>query len=572
MFWPSSKEGQGVNVLKPNQRATVYTLLERNTPRREIARITGIDRKTVRSYRTRWLAEISNSPGVAAGSDPDPNTDAGLVATQTPPPWPPAPASISTSLCEVHREFIEAQLRLRRNATAIYQDLVDSHGFTAAYNSVKRFAAKLRHKEPEQFDRLSFVPGEEMQVDYGEGAPTLVPGTERYKKPRLFVATLRHSRRSFRRVVWKSGQHVWAQLHEQAFRYFGGCTQYVVLDNLKEGMLKPDLYEPELNPVYAATLAHYGVLADPARVRDPNRKGTVEHAIGHTQATALKGKRFETIEAQNEFLEHWETNWASKRIHGTERQQVQAMFEAERAHLLPLPLLGMQYFSQQARTVCDDSCVRVDHSSYAARPAAIGSKVLVRIFERRIEIRDLQGALLRTHAKAERPGSVVLPVDERVFNPSRETRQILRQAGQIGEHASRLCELMFTAEGRVGQRKLWGIVGLTKRYPAVCVDSACAQALEQGVYSYKHVKALAERLFADAMAAMHEASTNNHAGGGGGGGGGGVTCGLVHEDSLAQQHELIRQAEEYADLFTHAALVASAVVAKAMDDTAGGQA
>jgi hypothetical protein len=361
-------------------------------------------------------------------------------------------------------------------------------------------------------------------------------------------------------------------LHEQAFRYFGGCTQYVVLDNLKEGMLKPDLYEPELNPVYAATLAHYGVLADPARVRDPNRKGTVEHAIGHTQATALKGKRFETIEAQNEFLEHWETNWASKRIHGTERQQVQAMFEAERAHLLPLPLLGMQYFSQQARTVCDDSCVRVDHSSYAARPAAIGSKVLVRIFERRIEIRDLQGALLRTHAKAERPGSVVLPVDERVFNPSRETRQILRQAGQIGEHASRLCELMFTAEGRVGQRKLWGIVGLTKRYPAVCVDSACAQALEQGVYSYKHVKALAERLFADAMAAMHEASTNNHAGGGGGGGGGGVTCGLVHEDSLAQQHELIRQAEEYADLFTHAALVASAVVAKAMDDTAGGQA
>jgi hypothetical protein len=122
----------------------------------------------------------------------------------------------------------------------------------------------------------------------------------------------------------------------------------------------------------------------------------VEHAIGHTQATALKGKRFESIEAQNEFLEHWETNWASKRIHGTERQQVQTMYEAERAHLKPLPLLGMQYFTQGV----DDSCVRVDHSSYAARPAAIGSVVLVRIFERRIEIRDLQGALLRTHAKA----------------------------------------------------------------------------------------------------------------------------------------------------------------------------
>ncbi|PUE45348.1 transposase [Limnohabitans sp. 2KL-51] len=543
-----------MNVLKPNQRATVITLLERNTPQREIARITGIDRKTIRSYHARWLLDPSNSPGVATGSE--------AVATQIPPPWPPALVSTSSSLCEVHRVFIEAQLRLRRNATAIFQDLVDAHGYSGAYNSVKRFVRALRHKEPEQFDRLSFLPGEEMQVDYGEGAPTLVPGTDRYKKPRLFVATLRHSRRSFRRVVWKSSQQVWAQLHEQAFRYFGGCPQYVVLDNLKEGVQRPDLYEPELNLVYAAMLEHYGVVADPARVRDPNRKGTVEHAIGHTQATALKGRRFESIEAQNEHLEHWETNWAAKRIHGSERQQVQAMFEAERAHLKPLPLLGMQYFTQGVRTVCDDSCVRVDHSSYAARPAAIGSKVLVRIFERRIEIRDVQGALLRTHAKAERPGSVVLPADERVFNPSRETRLILRQAKEIGEHASRLCELMFAAEGRVGQRKLWGIVGLTKRYPARCIDGACAQALEQGVYSYKHVKALAERLFDQAMVAMDEAAnmvSSVHA----------DTTAL--EGTLVQQHELIRQADEYADLFTHAALVASAVVAKAMDEKAGGQ-
>jgi hypothetical protein len=87
--------------------------------------------------------------------------------------------------------------------------------------------------------------------------------------------------------------------------------------------------------------------------------------------------------------------------------------------------------------------------------------------------------------------------------------------------------------------------------------------LEQGVYSYKHVKALAERLFADAMVAMDEAANDGYADG--------VASDHVHEDPLAQQHELIRQADEYADLFTHAALVASAVVAKAMDEKAGGQ-
>ena len=64
-------------------------------------------------------------------------------------------------------------------------------GFGARYNSVKRFCRALRTREPEQFDRLEFLAGEECQVDYGEGAPTRHPGSGRYRKPRLFVMTLR---------------------------------------------------------------------------------------------------------------------------------------------------------------------------------------------------------------------------------------------------------------------------------------------------------------------------------------------------------------------------------------------
>ena len=204
-----------MNVLKPHLQTTIWTLLGAGASQREIERVTGIDRKTIRGYQKRFAALPANSPGVS--------TDPG---GQTPPPRPPAPtparSPATVSACEPHRSFIEAQLRLRRNAMAIYQDLVDQHGFTARYSSVMRFARKLRQHEPEQFDRLEFLPGEEMQVDYGEGAPTRVPGTDRYRKPRLFVATLRYSRRSFRRVVWKSSQHTWAQLHRQAWRYFGG--------------------------------------------------------------------------------------------------------------------------------------------------------------------------------------------------------------------------------------------------------------------------------------------------------------------------------------------------------------
>jgi len=514
---------------------TIWTLLKAGASQRQIERVTGIDRKTIRAYEKRFAtAAPATSPGVAIDS---PGV-AASAAPQIPPPRPPTPAVVTASACEPHRAFIEAQLRLHRNAMAIYQDLVDRHGFSGAYNSVKRFVGKLRHREPEQFDRLAFLPGEEMQVDYGEGALTRVPGTDRWRKPRLFVATLRYSRRSYRCVVWRSSQEAWAKLHEQAWRHFGGSCRYVVLDNLKEGVLKPDLYEPQLNPVYAATLAHYGVVADPARVRDPNRKGSVEHAIGHTQATALKGRRFESIEEQNAFLEHWEAKWAASRIHGSERRQVQAMFEEEKPHLQPLPLLGMQYFTEAQRTVYDDSCVRVDHSSYAARPAPIGSLVLVRVFEHRIEIRDLATqALLRTHPRAERPGTVMLPADERVFNPSRETRRILAQAKAIGADASRLCELLFAIEGRVGQRKLWGIVNLAERYPRKLVNSACARALADGIHSYRHVKAATEKLVAEALAAIDHADATQVQG----------------ELALTQEHPLIRSGDDYAELFARGA-------------------
>ena len=287
--------------------------------------------------------------------------------SQIPPPRPTAPEGAelpktpehARSACEPHRTFIEEQIELGRNATAIYQDLVDRFQFKHRYNSVKRFCRCLKVKRPEQFDRLEFLPGEEAQVDYGEGALTLNPKTGKYRRPRLFVMTLRFSRRSFRKVVWNSSKEVWAQLHEEAFLYFGGVPRYIVLDNLKEGVISPDLYEPKLNSLYLVMLNHYGVVADPARVCDPNRKGTVENAIQHTQGTALKGRRFDTIEAQNEFLLHWEETWAAKRIHGRAKRQVEEMFKEEKPYLKALPIERFEIFREETRTVWDDGTINV---------------------------------------------------------------------------------------------------------------------------------------------------------------------------------------------------------------------
>ncbi|MDP3032657.1 MAG: IS21 family transposase [Rhodocyclaceae bacterium] len=523
-----------MNVLTQQKRSTVITLLENGVSQHEIHRKTGIDRKTIRKI-ARGMLLPANSP-MATGS--------GVAGEQIPPPRPPAPTAggspVVRSACEPHREWIEAQIRLGRNAMAIYQDLVDQHGFASRYNSVKRFCRSLRKSEPAQFDRLEFLPGEEAQVDYGEGALTLHNG--RYRRPRLFVMTLRHSRRSFRKVVWNSSSETWARLHEEAFRYFGGCVQYVVLDNLKEGVIKPDIFEPELNRVYAEMLKHYGVVADAARVRDPNRKGTVESAIQHTQATALKGRRFDSIEAQNTFLDHWETNWAAKRIHGRAKRQVEEMFQEERAHLKPLPVEPFRYFTECVRTVQDDTTVQVDGAWYAARPAGIGSQVLVRCFLHEIEIRDLQSlVLIRRHTRIAK-GAVELPEDERVFNPSRQTKTLLARASDVGPQTAAVCQRLFDSQGREAHRRLWGIVGLAKRYPAWILEQACAQASGQALPSYKVIRTLADQCLAKLAERLDPRQADL----------------ALEAPALTQTHELIRDVAEYGAFFQRASGQAAA--------------
>jgi len=254
----------------------------------------------------------------------------------------------------------------------------------------------------------------------------------------------------------------------------------------------------------------------------------VENAILHTQSTALKGRRFESIEAQNSFLMDWEERWAATRIHGRAKRQVEAMFQEEKPFLTALPLESFRYFKEETRKVQDDRTVQVKDSWYAARPALIGSEVIVRIFEREFEIRDIATlSLLRRHPLAFKKGEVLLPDAERIFNPSRQTRKILRQAEDIGPNTQILCQRLFDRRGREGQKSMWGIVALVPRLPARIVEQAATLAIARHISSSKAVRLIAEQLLAEALARLEEAAA----------------------PPLTQQHDLIREPTEYADFF-----------------------
>ena len=518
------------NVLSEEKRQQVIALGRLGWSLRRIEQATGVRRETgsaylkgagigVRSPGAWGRRPAKPANGVATGAepestvrnpDPDPENLPNKRKSHTPDSKPAKEVTTgfgvglsgvgsgnpkpTPSACEPLREFIELGLNRGRNAMAIWQDLVAETGFRGGYGTVKRFVRKLRGTQlVEPRAVIITAPGEEAQVDYGSGPMVRDPQSGKYRRTRLFVMTLGYSRKSVRLLTFRSSSRIWAELHEKAFRRLGGSTHLVVLDNLKEGVLVPDIYDPALNPLYRDVLAHYSAVALPCRIKDPDRKGKVESAVGHAQRTPLKGKRFDSLEEAQTYLDRWETNCADTRIHGTTKRQVTAMFAEEKPALLPLPLEPFRYYQHGQRVVHLDGCVEVEAAYYGLPPGWIGRLVHVQWDELFVRILDPKsGQLLREHVRQKRGW---YRINEQDLSPRRpfKVSQLLWRAERAGAQIGALCNHIYNQQGQLGVRRVQGVLSLAKKYGTAATEDACAVALEMGVREYQFVRRYLER-------------------------------------------------------------------------------
>ena len=502
------------NVLNEEKKQQVIALGRLGWSLRRIQKNTGVRRETAAAYLREagialrppgaWGRAAPAKPANQVTADAPPSKPANEVTTDfaakpagvlepSPAAEQPGP-NPSGSVCELHREAIEVGLSKGRNAMAIWQDLVDVYGFPGGYQSVKRFVRKLRGTQsPEARVVIETAPGEEAQVDYGSGPMVRHAQSGKYRRTRLFVLTLGYSRKSVRLLVFRSSSQTWAELHEQAFRRLGGVTRVVVLDNLREGVLTPDIYDPAINPLYRDVLQHYNIVPLPCRVADPDRKGKVERGVGHAKNTPLKGLRFESLQEAQTYLDHWEQRWADTRIHGTTKRQVAVMFAEERPALQPLPLEPFRYYQYGERTVHLDGCIEVEAAYYGAPPGWIGRRVRVQWNAHQVRLLNPDtGQLLREHLRQARGGHRIQEEDRSKKTPL-GTLQLLCRADKAGPQIGALCRGMHGKSGEITVRRIQGVLSLAKKYGAATVEDACAAALEVGVCDYRFVRRYLER-------------------------------------------------------------------------------
>ena len=336
-----------MNQLKVSLQQSIIALADRSWSQRRIARELQLDRETVAKY-LRAVAKPATNPAI--GSDP--------VASSKPASNPAigsrcGPASLCAPLAPVIEAAVLSGLSIQR----IYQDLVRDHGFLGAYGSVKRCVRRLVQVQELPFRRMECEPGEEMQVDFGQGAWIAEEGRRR-RRPHLFRAVLSHSRKAYSEVVWRQDTETFIRCLENAFRHFLGVTATLVPDNLKAAVLQADWFDPELNPKLRAFCEHYGTALLPTKPAMPRHKGKVEAGVKYAQANALKGRTFGSLAQQNAFWAEWERTVADTRLHGTIRQQVGTYFtQIEQPALRPLPASLFPCFEEAPRKVHRDGHV-----------------------------------------------------------------------------------------------------------------------------------------------------------------------------------------------------------------------
>jgi len=240
-------------------------------------------------------------------------------------------------------------------------------------------------------------------------------------------------------------------------------------------------------------LQHYGAVALPCRVGDPDRKGKVESGVGHAKKTPLKGLRFESLEEAQAYLDRWEERWADTRIHGTTKRQVAAMFAEERPTLRPLPVEPFRYYCFGDRTVHLDGCVEVEAAFYGAPPGWIGRRLQVQWNDLHVRLLDPKTRLLlREHLRAPRGYHRIDDRDRPTRTPA-TTLALLGRAATAGASIGAVCRHIHAQGTAHSVRQILGVLALAKKHGVAVVEDAAKAALEIGVPTYRLLRKYVER-------------------------------------------------------------------------------
>ena len=265
---------------------------------------------------------------------------------------------------------------------------------------------KLKPVAPEPTIRLHHKPAEKTQIDFTDGISIVDRETGVVRKTELFLGVLPFSSYTFGEFVWDQKLPTFISVQERMWAFFGGVTPYVVPDNLKSGVTRAHLYDPDANPTYCDFANHMGFAVLPARPYTPRDKAACESGAGVAQRQfyqEVRSRTFYSLEELNHCFRDYldRLNRAVMKDHGISRLE---RFEAERSLLKSLPPGRFEVSEWQQAKVHPDCHIQIGRNFYSVPFRFVGQTVRVRRTSKMIEVFTVDGDGVAAHAKIEGVG------------------------------------------------------------------------------------------------------------------------------------------------------------------------
>lgn len=372
-----------------------------------------------------------------------------------------------------------------------------------SYSSFKRLARdrKMTVTHPRTTCRIEVPPGEQLQVDYARMGLLREPGSLRRRVVFAFIGTLSFSRHKFVQFIFSQNQQSFVKSHIVMFEFFGGITRVIIIDNLKSGVVKPDLYDPKINRAYADMAEHYHTFVDPARVASPKDKGKVERDVQTVREFFRKTLALHpsiTIAELNRMALNWLWDIYGQRPHGTTGAKPLVLFnEYEKKVLIPLPLEPYIVADWKEASVHPDHYIQVNRHFYSIPDRFVGKIVQVKATPSTIDV-FYNEQLIKSHPVARTlrstdwsdfPSNIQHALDGGL------PQLLCRKARHIGVHFEALIAQILSPHAYMNMRRAQGLVSLATNYPHDIVETAAARALTlRTPIAYRSFKLILEAL------------------------------------------------------------------------------
>jgi hypothetical protein len=335
--------------------------------------------------------------------------------------------------------------------------------------------------------RIEVEPGAEVQIDYAKMGLLYDPLTDKRKTVYAFIATLSYSRHKYVEFVYKQDQVSFVSSNVNMFEHFGGVPLRVVLDNLKSGVIKADLYEPTFNRSYREMAEYYDCFLDPCRVADPKGKGKVERDVQTVRDQFRKmvalNKNLDIHQA-NQKIKKWCIKEYGQKKHGTTHQEPYQLFiDKEQTVLKALPGERFCIPRWKEAAVHADHYVQFDKKAYSVPSAYVGKKVWLRNVNKLIQI-FYHEQLIKQHTVTANfrhtdwndfPQNVKAALDHGIPD------FLQQRASTVGYFFQKLIRRTLEPHAFMNLRKAQGLVSLIDNWEHSLIEKAAAYALEKNI-------------------------------------------------------------------------------------------